>query len=153
MINVNIGFILRNLANLTKKMADTIDEDHELTGFQKYLIGFLVIEGRKRDIFQKDVEKHLEISRSSVTSALKTLEKNGYIVRESVKSDARLKKIVVTDKAIRGFERGKIAIEATEKVLLKGISDEELVSFISVADKIKKNLEESLCSQNKNGSC
>ena len=53
----------------------------------------------KGDIYQKDVEKEFQIRRSTATGTLQILEKNGFIRREPVKQDARLKKLVPTDKA------------------------------------------------------
>ena len=71
---------------------------------------------------------------------LKLMEKNGIITRESVDYDARLKKIVLTEKAVAIHKKAVKNIEMIESTLKNGITDEELASFYKVADKIKLNL-------------
>ena len=57
-------------------------------------------ENRKKDIFQKDIEKFFSIGRSTVTNIIQILEKKGYVRRESVEYDARLKKVILTEQGI-----------------------------------------------------
>ena len=73
------------------------DADRQ-TGMHGYLLRYLY-ENQERDVFQRDIEKAFSISRSSVTVTLQLMEKNGLIRRESVVQDARLKRIVLTQKA------------------------------------------------------
>ena len=72
---------------------------------------------------------------------LKLMEKNGIIKRQAVDYDARLKKIVLTDKAIKIHKKATENIIVLEDTLKQGISNEELVSFYNVLDKIKANME------------
>lgn len=136
-----VGFEVKKISNMVKKRIDHLSRESGLTGFQGYLMGYLVREGGRKDIFQRDVEKHLEISRASVTSVLQLLEKNGFIRRESVKNDARLKKIVVTEKGLQANNRILELLDQMERNLVKGISEEEMELFISVLERIRKNLE------------
>ena len=103
-----------------------------LTGMHGYLIRYLY-ENRGRDVFQRDIEKAFSISRSTVTVTLQLMEKNGLICRESVAQDARLKRIVLTQKIeedIAGFE----------EMLAQGIPDEDQETFLRVAQKMRENL-------------
>ncbi len=136
-----VGMYIRTLSNLIKKRIDYLSRESGLTGFQGYLIGYLITETKKQDVFQRDVEKHLEISRASVTSILQLLEKNGFIRRESVQNDARLKKIVVTQRGIDADAQIKATLEQLEVSMLNGISEEEFAIFQSVVQRIKSNLE------------
>lgn len=136
-----VGFEVKKLSNLVKKRIDHLSRKSGLTGLQGYLMGYLVMEGSKRELFQRDVEKHLEISRASVTSVLQLLEKNGFIRRESVKNDARLKKIVVTEKGVQAHNRILESLDQMEKHLTDGISGEDMEIFISVMERIRENLE------------
>ena len=69
------------------------------------------------------------------------MEKNGYITRESVASDARLKKIVLTEKAITLHNLIIEDIRQREKRMKTGLSEEELATFFSITEKIRANLE------------
>ena len=63
---------------------------------------------------------------STASQLLKQMEKNGLIVRESVSYDNRLKKIVLTEKALK--YKGQVVDDLTrlEETLVQGISQEEL---------------------------
>lgn len=49
-------------------------------------------ENDENSIYQKDIEHYFSVGRSSVTGTLKALERLGYVYRESVENDARLKR-------------------------------------------------------------
>nr|WP_318684229.1 MarR family transcriptional regulator [uncultured Acetatifactor sp.] len=113
----------------------------ELAGMQGPILGFLQKEGQQREIFQKDLEKRFNIRRSTATVMLQNLEQKGYIVREAVHSDARMKRIVLTQKAIRHNLAIRDQIDAFNKELEEGLTSEEKKMFLRILDKIKKNLE------------
>ena len=96
-----IGFEIRAMSNLLKRdfRKRCPKELDPSTGIHGFVIGYLY-KNRNKDIFQKDFEQHLEIRRSTATKMLQLMEKNGLIVRKSIESDARLKKIELTDKAV-----------------------------------------------------
>ena len=73
---------------------------------------------------------------------LKRMEKNGMIKRIGVDYDARLKKIVLTEKAIEIQKTLDEKFEQLERNLSKGISREELETFFTVLSKITNNIGE-----------
>lgn len=119
------------------------DMVEQMTGNHSYILCFLY-DRRDRDIFQRDLEKHLMLRRSSATGALQTMERNGLIERVSVASDARLKKIVLTQKAIELNQIIRDDIEDNERRLTAGLTPEEIANFWCVVDKLKANLEKGL---------
>lgn len=138
-----IGFELRCAANHFKRnvVSHKPPELEESTGIHGWALKYFY-EHQAHDTFQKDFEAHFSIRRSTATNMLKLMETNGLILREPVPYDARLKKILLTPKAIALHKRIEQHIASTENEIRKGISDEELAVFFSVMDKIKKNLEE-----------
>ena len=111
------------------------------TGCHSFALRFFA-ENADRDIFQKDFEEKFSIRRSTATKILQLMEKNGLIERQKVESDARLKKIVLTNKALDIHKKAVGNIETLEQNMLKDISQEEIENFLKVLDKIKANLEE-----------
>jgi DNA-binding MarR family transcriptional regulator len=94
------------------------------------------------EVYQKDIEKTLDVSRATVANMLKTMEKNGLIERLKVEGDARLKKIVLTQEA---YEHQAHILERMRYVDAKateGISDEELDAFYATLHKISRNMEQ-----------
>ena len=99
-------------------------------------------ENSDKDIFQKDFEEKFSIRRSTASKILKTMEQKGFIERVSVENDARLKKIVLTEKAIEIHQKITKEIEIRENRLRKGVSEEELKVFFDVISKFSNNMEE-----------
>ena len=134
-----LGFELRTLNNLLKRYMEK-NKPTELdnsTGVHGWAIRYFY-ENRDKDIFQRDFEVRFSIRRSTATNMLKLMEKNGIICREAVDYDARLKKIVLTEKAIRIHKKATKNIEIIESKLKNGITDEELELFTRL--QIKLNL-------------
>lgn len=111
--------------------------DRELTPTQMRIIGYL---NENDVVYQKDLEKVLNLTRATVSGVLQTMEKNNLITRVSNNSDARLKQILLSDSARTIFEENKKKFDNLEKELVKGISDKELEIFVSVVEKMKNNL-------------
>lgn len=141
-----VGFEIRKLHCMTSKALENnvkaagIDEGTLMHG---WILRYLY-ENREREVFQKDIEKFFLIGRSTVTGIIQTMERNGYIVRESVTSDARLKKVLLTQKGIENHQLIEETIDQTERELLQGIQPEELEVFMSVACKMRENLKKQL---------
>ena len=115
--------------------------DDNLTVSQAYVIDFISMEGKDRDIFQKDLEKQFDLKRSSISLMLNNMEKNKLIERVAVSEDARLKKIVLTEKSIKLNEKISCAIDLIENKLAEDLTMEEVKIFYKVLNKMRKSLE------------
>lgn len=137
-----VGFEVRSLNNLIKRDVERSEIFNmcRTTGLHGWAIKYFY-DNREKDIFQRDFEERFSIRRSTASKMLGLMEKKGLIERQSVSSDARLKKIVLTEKAVQLHERITQDILDREKRLLAGISPEKLEIFYEVIDTIKANLE------------
>jgi len=113
--------------------------EEELSVAGGHLMGFLYW-NRERAVYQRDVEEALRITRSSVTSLVKLMERKGYLRREPVESDARLKKLTLTEKGIASCEHTMAAIDQTEALAVRGLTKEQLDRFFAVCDIVERNL-------------
>lgn len=139
----HIGFEIKLADNLIKRSLEATKpkELDTATGCHSFALRFFA-ENADRDIFQKDFEEKFSIRRSTATKILQLMEKNGLIERQKVESDARLKKIVLTKKALDIHNKAVENIEVLEQNMLKDISQDQIDNFLKVLDKIKANLEE-----------
>lgn len=140
----DVGFAVRRLSNLIKRDVESskvklgIDPVKGVNGWAiKYFY-----DNRSKDVFQKDFETEFSIRRSTASCILKTMEQKGLIERLSVQSDARLKKIVLTNKAIEIHHRITEEIRQREERLRKGVDPDELEIFFKVIDRLSLNMEE-----------
>ena len=139
-----VGHKVKVLSNLIRREFEKmppVQESNRLTGMQGWMIGYLY-DHREEDIFQRDIESRFNIRRSTVTGILQLMEKNGLIVRESVATDARLKKIVLTQKAIDNHTQVQGYIVELEEEICRGISAEKLQIFQEVIDQMIQNIKE-----------
>ena len=137
-----VGFEVRSLNNLIKRDVERSEIFNmcRTTGLHGWAIKYFY-DNREKDIFQRDFEERFSIRRSTASKMLGLMEKKGLIERQSVSSDARLKKIVLTERAARLHEKITQDILDREKRLLAGVSPEKLEIFYEVIDTIKANLE------------
>ena len=115
--------------------------DDNLTVSQAYVIDFISNEGKDKEIFQKDLEREFDLKRSSISLMLNNMEKSDLIERVPVTEDARLKKIILTQKSIKIYEKISTAIDSIENKLSENITPEEIKVFQSVLEKIRNSLE------------
>lgn len=133
---------IKAVSNAIRRRMEGIDIEDKagLTGGECAIMGYL-FENRSRPMYQKDIEEEFRIRRSSATRALQAMEKKGIILRRSELHDGRLKRLVLTERAMEiGRDVGDMIAEA-EQSMLSGISDSELVSFLDICDRICRNVE------------
>jgi DNA-binding MarR family transcriptional regulator len=111
-----------------------------VTGVQARILGFIYHNSDKKDIFQKDIEEELDIRRSSVTSVLQLMEKNGHIRRVSVSEDARLKKIILTEKGLEIQRNVYASILKFEQSLRDELTQDEANILVSLIDRLSKKI-------------
>lgn len=144
-VHRKVGHAIRVMESSFKRrfMQDGIEAGlDEVTIVHGWILGYLHCNERteKKEIYQKTIESEFSMGRSTVTTVVQLLEKKGYIMREAVPWDARLKKIVLTDLGRETAIKSKRTLDKIEECMLWNISPEELECFYGVADKIAENL-------------
>jgi DNA-binding MarR family transcriptional regulator len=139
----SIGLELRSLNNLimrhvensaNKKQADSI------TGTNGWIIGFLA-ENADKEIYQKDLEEQFSITRSTASKVLILMEKKGLIERHSVPHDARLKKLILTERARKVSELMIEDATQMEEKITRGFTSEELEYLLNCIQRMKNNIQ------------
>ncbi len=136
----DVGKKIQMLSRQIKRRMDTALSEYQITGRQVAILLYIYEESKKRDVYAKDIELAFDMRRASVTGILKLMEKNGIIIREGISKDARLKKLILTDRAKEARQKLKKEIISVEKNLTKDIPKENLKIFCSVMNKMSKNL-------------
>ena len=113
--------------------------DEEVSGTNMRIIRFLKA-NENRDVFQKDVEKEFGITRSTASRVLVLMEEKDLVKRLSVPQDARLKKLVLTERSMKMGEAMRQIGEKTDEKLLEGFSPEEQAQLFSFIDRMVQNI-------------
>lgn len=115
----------------------------EVTRMHGWIMGYLY-HNQDREIYQKTIESEFNIRRSTVTAILQLMEKKGYIRREAVENDARLKRIVLTELGAETAVKAKLMIDEMEGRLIEGIDEDKLEIFFEVAEKLWENMNQNM---------
>lgn len=133
---------LRTLSHMIFRTVDSMPNKKvidSLTGTNGCIIGYLA-DNRDRDVFQRDLEHEFGITRSTASKVINLMEQKGLVERQSVASDARLKKIVMTEKSEAISHLMREDMLQFESLLTNGFSGEEVVLLCSYIERMKNNL-------------
>lgn len=145
MVSIEKGDIGRYIHILSRQLRRKIDEavsEFNVTSVQCSFIGFIFEKNKKGNVYAKDIESRFNMRRATVAEVLSLMEKNGLIERKSMREDARLKEITLTDKSMEIKNSIEKEIKKVEQEIKRGITEEELQSFTTIIEKMSKNLED-----------
>ena len=133
-IRVLSNMIHRTLANMpgTKQI-------EAVTGTNAWIIGYIAQQGDS-NVYQRDLEQKFGITRSTASKVVNLMVQKGQNVREKVPGDARLKKLVLTDRSCELLGLMKEGFLDLEGTLADGFSEEELNQFFEYVNRMQNNL-------------
>lgn len=144
-LNNNQRTVSAELRTLTRRIHRFIENSpnkkqiDSVTGTNGWIIAYLSCK-KDADVFQRDVEKEFDITRSTASKVINLMEQKGLVERQKVSSDARLRKLSLTPKAAKLsalFEKDQQILEDT---LTKGFTAEEKQNLYEYIKRMKNNL-------------
>ncbi len=135
-----IGKLIHMVDVKLKRNIDLLAAQYNLTTIQFIAMECIYLESQDKEVFQRDLEKALDVRRSTISNGLGILEKKGYLRRESVHEDARLKKLVLTPEGIQVYQDFKKHLEQVEAEDFQMLSQEELCVLTELLERLCKNL-------------
>lgn len=137
-----VGLELRSLNNLIRRHFEFSSHKSEIdrvTGNNGWIISYLGDHPEKAH-YQRDIEEYFTITRSTASRVLTLMEQKGLIRRLPVSEDARLKKIVLTEKAWEIREIMLADAMQLERTLTDGFTPEETQILLSYLQRMKENV-------------
>ncbi len=137
-----IGHEIHMLSNLISRVVDnspTRQQIEDATGNNTWIIGFIA-QRTGTDVFQRDIEKQFGVTRSTASKVVSLMEKKGLIERQSIPCDARLKKLVLTDRSWEILNCMEAEFDMVEDTLAKGFTKEELDRFMDYIKRMQVNI-------------
>lgn len=134
------GREVQNVANRFRRLGDENLQKEGITISQLRVIAYVSQRG-DQPVFQKELEEHFGIRRSSVTCLLQNMEKSGLLVRRGSESDARVKIVSLTEKGRMLDEKLKSYIHGLESELTRDFTEEEKVLLQSFLLRMLDNLD------------
>lgn len=142
-LQYKIGKDIHRLDNRIKRYMDLHGNRRTfeaITGNNGRIICFLS-EHEGLDIYQKDLEDEFGITRSTASRVIQLMEQKGLVERRSVAHDARLKKLVLTERSRELSHAMQREGDDMERLLLRGFSPEEQAQLYRFLERMMRNLE------------
>lgn len=129
-----IGMVARALDSI----ANIEFKEYDLTrGQYLYLIRICENPG----IIQEKLAEMIKVDRTTASRAIKKLEANGFIEKKSDSANRKIKHIFPTEKGKAVFPNISRENEHSERVALKGFSQEEAQMLSGLLQRVRKNIE------------
>lgn len=119
-------------------MAQNLNVEYRITPIQITIIKYL-IDRTDKECYQKDLYHTTGRGKSTISSVLTTMEKNGLIIKDS-NVDSKLTHISLTNKALNIYQIIKSNLDDFGNMITEGLSNDELNIFFEVIYTIKKNI-------------
>ena len=116
------------------------NEVEDVTPMREWILSYLFWH-RDEPVYQRDIEREFSITRSTVTNILQLMERKGYIERQSVPQDARLKRLVLTEKGACIREKTMQALHQTDEFVESLLTPEENAELLRLLNKLRKGLQ------------
>ncbi len=137
-----LGFELKKIDKLILRCLKSrmIENGHdEVTIMHGYILGYLY-KNSDKSVCQRDIEKEFGITKSTVATILKLMEKKGYLTRLNSMKDGRLKKLMLTEAGIKTHLETIEIIDRIHTELENGITDDEKREFERILQKMENNI-------------
>ena len=134
---------MRRVNNLIFRKINQFQRENEVedvTPMHEWILSYLFWH-RDEPVYQRDIEREFSITRSTVTNILQLMERKGYIERQSVPQDARLKRLVLTEKGACIREKTMQALHQTDEFVESLLTPEENAELLRLLNKLRKGLQ------------
>lgn len=130
---------MKQITDKIKAAADADLKNRNLTLSQVRVLEYISSKGGS--VTQKSIEEYLDVSHPTVVGIVARLEKNGYLICYSDKTDRRNKIVAMTERSARVIHEVQRKIAAQEEKLLQGLSAEEIEQLQRLLNTILKNVD------------
>jgi DNA-binding MarR family transcriptional regulator len=133
----NFGFLIHDIARLMRVAFDRRGKELGLTRSQWWVLTALYA---KEGMAQSELAAFMELEKATLGRLLDRLEDKGWVERRPDRTDRRIKRVFLTEKVQElMLELRGIAADIRSDAI-KGLSREELETFIDTLLRIKTNL-------------
>ena len=130
-----LGRMIKMLDEALARRMNSNLQAQNLTAMQSHvLVALCRAEGRTLSL--KELEKLFQLAQSTMAGLAVRLEKKGLVRSVVDENDRRVKKISLTEAGHAVCLAGREHIDATERLLVSGLTEEEAETFRSLLEKV-----------------
>ncbi len=101
---------------------------------------FIMLNENGGGMTQRNLEECLDISKSTLSGVLNTMERNGFVRRSVSATDRRVMDVTLTDEGNGIFSKAMDRIDDLDRLIFDRLTDEERKALSSALEKIRRNV-------------
>lgn len=138
----SIGSMIKILSEAIGQKANRSCREFNLTMQQMKILHFLKMREGKTETSQKNIQDYMRISHPTTVNILRLMKEKGFIETSTCEKDKRMKLVTLTGQE-KSFVKEVIqGREQMEKLLVKGLSEEEQKDLRRYLQKMYQNITE-----------
>ena len=133
----NLGFLLGDVARLTRTAFDRRVASLELTRSQWWVLTYVF---RDQALTQSELADHLEIGKVALGNLIDRLEAKGWVERRPDPNDRRINRVFLTAKAAPIMEDMRAPAQDLYDMIVSGLSKAQRETLVDLLLVVRKNL-------------
>lgn len=144
MVETKGGFLISQIKQIQGRIFEKLLQEAGITDFNGPQGRILFVLWKQDDISIVEISGKTGLAKTTLTSMLDRMEKQGHIERHFDPEDRRRIRIRLTDQARGTMDRYQEVSDEMSSIFYKGFTNEEIIGFDRQLEKILRNLEEVL---------
>ena len=113
----------------------------DITANENYLLMYLF---SNNQVTQDDISEYFSIDKGSISKTISSLEQKGYVQRQVNQENRRSNIIIISEKGRKTFSETRKILDKWHKLILEGITKEQLNILSDVLEKMAYNTKKAL---------
>jgi DNA-binding MarR family transcriptional regulator len=130
----------KNISSIARALSRYIDQETAHLRLSNATVPFLTYLYEHEGVHQDEMARTLQFDKSSAARAIKTLEKLGYVARETDRSNKRRNVVTVTAPGRSIQEELYEILRRSTKRIFTGFSENEIDIYFRCTDRINANI-------------
>ena len=135
--DLRLGFLIHDVSRLRRKAFDQLMKPLGITRSQWWVIAHL---SRHDGMMQTELATLLDVGKMALGGLVARLEAGGWVIRKPDRTDGRIKRVFLTSTSHGLIRKMQAAERRHNKLVLKGLSQEERNLLTELMARIKRNL-------------
>ena len=135
--DLRLGFLIHDVSRLRRKAFDQLMKPLGITRSQWWVIAHL---SRHDGMMQTELATLLDVGKMALGGLVARLEAGGWVIRKPDRADGRIKRVFLTSTSHGLIRKMQAAEKRHNKLVLKGLSQEERNLLTELMARIKRNL-------------
>jgi MarR family transcriptional regulator for hemolysin len=133
----NLGFLLGDVARLTRTAFDRRVASLELTRSQWWVLTYVF---RDQGLTQSELADNLEIGKVALGNLIDRLEAKGWVERRPDPNDRRINRVYLTEKAAPIMEDMRAPAQDLYDMIVSGLSKSQRETLVDLLLVVRRNL-------------